>query len=167
MSLSPGLPACCAKVWASPEKKSRRSLFHKKKLFVSQLPPGPPRCRPKCFCFFLPRSPRAGLSFRSENPPGRLLPPPTAPPQPLRHPQKNTCSFPPRAACLFRFREGARGAQLRFCGVLCQNVVFGAGRKRPAWAFNVCDRRHLRGWCFFDLVIIGARSPLQHERVQD
>ena len=57
LSLSPGLPACRAEAWLSPEKKKWLSLFHKVKFFVFPLPPSPPRCRPKYFSFFLPKSP--------------------------------------------------------------------------------------------------------------
>ena len=56
-SLSPGLPACRAEAWLSPEKKRWWSLFHEINIFVFPLPPSPLRCRPKYFCFFLPKSP--------------------------------------------------------------------------------------------------------------
>ena len=72
VSLLPGLPVCCAEAVGSPEKNSQWSLFHKMKLFASQLPLGPPRCYQLfSFCH---KAPQAHLSICSANPTGRLLP---------------------------------------------------------------------------------------------
>ena len=73
VSLLPGLPVCCAEAGGSPEKNSQWSLFHKMKLFASQLPLGPPRCY-QIFLSFCHKAPQAHLSFCSANPTGRLLP---------------------------------------------------------------------------------------------
>ena len=72
VSLLPGLPVCCAEAAGSPEKNSQWSLFHKMKLFASQLPLGPPRCY--YILSFCHKAPQAHLSFCSANPTGRLLP---------------------------------------------------------------------------------------------
>ena len=66
VGLLPGLPVCCAEAGGSPEKNSQWSLFHKMKLFASQLPLGPPRCYQ--IFFFLPHSPTSPPFFLFSEP---------------------------------------------------------------------------------------------------